>query len=218
MACGKGNLKIVYGCMFAEKTTELLRILQIESLIEGCKVLYINHSLDNRSEGSFSTHNSLLKPSGITERIHTLKLSDLRGEMDTLVSYDVIGIDEIQFFGDVCDIILDLVEKHSKRVIIAGLSSNFKRGQDFGVRTSHSFMDLIPFADEVVHCTGVCWPCARKGIHRPSLFTYKNSTKESLSVSSESTNEVGGSDKYQAVCRECYLSLTKRKYGNVFLS
>lgn len=212
----KGSLRVVYGCMFAEKTSELLRILQIESLIDGCKVLYINHSSDTRSDGVFSTHNSLLKTSSSLERIHTMKGADLAEMVEDIIKHDVIGIDEIQFFGDVNGIIIDLVEKHRKHVLIAGLSSNFKRGQDFGIPAAHSFMELIPFADEVIHCKGVCWSCARRGKHIPSLFTYKNSSKSALSVSSESTVEVGGSDKYQAVCRECYLHLTAGKYGNIF--
>ena len=50
------SLDIIIGPMYAGKTSELIRRLNILSLM-GFKCLFINSSLDNRSSGNFSTHN-----------------------------------------------------------------------------------------------------------------------------------------------------------------
>ena len=54
-----GFLDIIIGPMFSGKTNYLLKEITVFSIM-GAKVLYINHSLDNRSDSIFSTHNPLI--------------------------------------------------------------------------------------------------------------------------------------------------------------
>ena len=50
------GIDLIIGPMFAGKSTELIRRLNIYSEL-GLKTLYINSSLDKRSDKVFSTHN-----------------------------------------------------------------------------------------------------------------------------------------------------------------
>ena len=114
--------------------------------------------------------------------------------------YDVIGIDETQFFSkNIVDFVLQLVEKHNKYVIVSGLDGDFRRNK-FG-----HLLDLIPFADNVTKLHAYCKPCAEnKKTLVTALFTnYQNDTHETVIV--------GAGEKYQPVCRKCYLHINGGK-------
>ena len=99
-----------------------------------------------------------------------------------------IFINEAQFFPDLKDSIIQLVEKYNKHVVICGLDSDFKR-ERFG-----QMWDLTPYANTVTKLTGKCANC-----ENPSLFTHR--------VTTEQEQEVIGTDSYIPVCRKCYLTL-----------
>ena len=89
-------------------STELLRRLFKESAI-GVKCIYINHLNDTRSVEGFSTHNPLYKEklsseSGVTF-VSTKDLSSV-----DVSRYDVIGVDESQFFDNLLRDILHWVD------------------------------------------------------------------------------------------------------------
>jgi thymidine kinase len=77
---------------------------------------------------------------------------------------------------------------NGKIVIVAALDGTFKR-QKFG-----SVLDLIPLAEKVTKLNAVCMRC-----QSDAAFTQKLST-------SKKTVEIGGSDKYIAVCRKCFFT------------
>jgi thymidine kinase len=58
----RGNLSLIIGPMFSNKTTELTRRLCVYSTI-GSKVLYINSFKDDRNNSVISSHNKLLNTS-----------------------------------------------------------------------------------------------------------------------------------------------------------
>ena len=86
------SLKLILGCMYSGKTTELLRRLFNEAEV-GLNVLYINHASDNRSAGPFSTHNPLYKQKLSTHSNVTFKSGKALKNIINLEEYDVIGID-----------------------------------------------------------------------------------------------------------------------------
>lgn len=55
-------------------------------------------------------------------------------------------------------------------------------------------MDLVPLAEKVTKLNAVCMRC-----HSDAAFTQKLS-------SSKKTVEIGGADKYIAVCRKCFFT------------
>ena len=159
-----GKLTIIHGPMFSSKTSYLLGKLSSYTAIENKKVVYICSSIDTRSTYTFSSHNKMLIDN--INFIDSMKIKLFNKDIiDQLMKYDIIGVDEGQFFGEDIFELLSLVEEHNKTVIISGLLINFSRSK-FGYLN-----DLIPFADEVIHLKGYCHNCAKKGHVVEALFT-----------------------------------------------
>jgi len=181
-----GRLEIITGPMFSGKTTELLRRLSIYS-IAGFKCLYVNSSWDTRNEKPFSSHNPM-SSKGVPEFIDTSKVTFL-SEIKSVKEYNVIGIDEAQFFIDLKKEVEDFVNEKQKVVIVAGLSSNAEQTK-FG-----NILDLEPISDTYDKLSAVCCLC-KKGTLTAAPFTRKkNFGKTTLNA------EIGGSETYISVCR-----------------
>ena len=88
------TIDIIIGPMFAGKSTELIRRLNICAEL-GLKTLYVNSKLDGRSDKVFSTHNPTIGKIGKIDSKKVLDLLDIDFEQ-----YDVIGIDEAQLFSE----------------------------------------------------------------------------------------------------------------------
>ena len=166
-------------------TSEVIRRLIIYHEI-GMKVLYLNTYLDNRADEPFSTHNETIgKVPFDSVKVKTLRDVDVD-------KYDVIAIDEAQFFGDLKEAVLEWVEKKRKIVILAGLNGDFRR-QPFG-----QLNDMVPYADTVTKLSPFCVSCIkREKKMMPALFTKRT-------VENESEILIGGKEAYIPVCRECY--------------
>ena len=100
------GLDIIIGPMFSGKTTELLRRLSIYKHLN-LRVLCINHSFDVRNDQGISTHSNYIDPKRLTN-YDNIKTSNLLNIIDNANEYDIIGIDEAQFFGVE---LLEFVEK-----------------------------------------------------------------------------------------------------------
>ncbi len=198
----QSRLDILIGSMFSEKTSALLRKLtQLSEM--GLSVLYINHVIDDRSQTVYSPPSPLLK--GQTLNITTMKVTDFRSiSVEDLDRVDVIGIDEAQFFDEyLIEFVRTLIDIHKKYVIVVGLDGNYRR-EKFG-----HILDLIPLADNVTKLHAYCKRCAEnKKTLVSALFTHYNAPKDDTT----GTVIVGGSEKYEALCRECYLQLNSKKF------
>lgn len=105
--------------MFAGKSTELIRRVN-KHAISGKRILFVKFQADTRYDvNKITTHNKeMVDARGV------LKLSELN---DSWKSYDVIGIDEGQFFTDIVEF-AELFANNGKIVIISSLSGTFLRG------------------------------------------------------------------------------------------
>jgi hypothetical protein len=92
-------LHIVIGPMFSGKTTFLSKIFDYS------KSIYINHTFDTRGEIFYSHDPSILIKNGI-------KTDSLKDE--DILDYDIIAIDESQFFTNIKETIIRWVEKYEK--------------------------------------------------------------------------------------------------------
>lgn len=179
-----GHLELIIGCMFSGKTTELFRrIKRYEQANKKC--IIIKYSKDKRySDDHAATHD------GITSKaIGCLNLSDI--DKSILENYDVIGIDEGQFYGDIVNFTIDMVNA-GKICIISALDGTFERKpfqEPFG-----NTLDLIPFADKVDKLTAVCMKCR----DLEAIFTRRLGTETKVIML------IGGKESYQSVCRNCY--------------
>lgn len=178
------SIDIIIGPMYSSKSTELIRRLVIYHDM-GLKVLYINSYLDDRSQNDFSTHNQTIS----SIPFDSLKSRDLNVDVS---KYDVIGIDEAQFFKGLAEQVKSWVEVSRKIVIMAGLNGDYQR-KAFG-----EILDLIPYCDTLTKLSAFCMRCKReKNKITTAQFTQRI-------VSSDETVLIGGKESYQPVCRDCF--------------
>jgi len=198
------GLDLIIGPMYSSKTTDLLRRLFVSSAV-GFKALYINHTLDNRNQLSeYSTHNPLYKQKLDSEHgvdLRSVSRLDQISDQE-LTEYQIIGIDEGQFFPDLKVGVLHLVEDLGKHVIVSGLNGDSQR-RPFG-----QISDLLPFVDNIHKLSSYCQRCAQPPKKQliKALFTYRIQPEQSDQLTDQIL--VGAGERYLPVCRECYLNLT----------
>ena len=177
-----GRITVLIGCMFAQKTTELLRRVRRYKSI-GYKVLIVNFAADQRyGKDCIASHDKDTEMAVCVEELFAVNQLVETGD------YDVIAIDEGQFFPDIYDKVLPLVDIAKKRVYVCGLDGDFKR-ERFG-----RLLDLVPVCDSIVKLTANCYYCSR-----PAIFSHRKSdSKEQVLI--------GAADMYVPLCRACYLS------------
>lgn len=183
-----GYLDLIIGPMYSGKTDYLLRELNIFAVM-GASVIYINHSLDTRAD-VFSSHNPMIGSVNISN-IDAKKVSSVEELMEACKNYLIVGIDEAQFFSGLKNAVLELAEKQGKRVLVAGLSGNYKR-EPFG-----ELLELVPFCDRVTKLSSCCNECAKMKKIKQAHFSYRLS-KEEMEIL------VGAKNEYIPLCRECY--------------
>lgn len=180
------SIDIIFGPMFSGKTTEMVRRMTILSEA-GLKVLYINSILDTRDDVC-SSHNKSLKLQ--FDAVKTKKLFD---QSERVKNYNVIGIDESQFFSDLKEFCLYVSETLKAKVIVAGLNGDFKR-ENFG-----QINDLIPVCDTVTKLYPFCMSCSQNKILRAAMFSKRRSA-------SPEQIQIGAGESYIPVCRDCYIT------------
>ena len=181
---GEGYIGLILGPMFAGKTSELLRNHRRFNFAN-LKCLLLKSDIDNRySDTQVQTHDNVVEIA-----MSTKLLKDV--QMD---AYDVILIDEGQFFADIAECAEEWAND-GKIVIIAALDSDFQR-KPFG-----NIHNLLCKAEYVVKLSAVCIKC-KKSAH----FTARIPSTNKLfnSDGTEQQLQVGGREAYIPVCRLCH--------------
>ena len=177
-----GRLEVIMGCMFSGKTSEMIRRVK-RAMAIGKRVFVVNSSKDIRCEDSLQTHDKV--------NLKAVKFDTLSDILTLVDEYDIIAIDEFQFFSTDSQTTIHYLLCQGKTIIVSGLDGDFKQ-QKFGCIT-----DLIPLADEVTKLTALCQYCGES-----APFTKRTvvSTEQEL---------VGASESYIAVCRKHLYSNSK---------
>tara|TARA_A100001015_G_scaffold287104_1_gene356527 strand:- start:215 stop:769 length:555 start_codon:yes stop_codon:yes gene_type:complete len=165
--------------MFSGKTSWLMQQYKKYKFINK-SVVVVNFDQDKRYHNSLlSTHDKQMIP--------CLQSHLLKDVMNDLINADVILINEGQFFQDLYDIVIDLVENNQKIIHIAALDGDFQRSV-FG-----DVLKLFPRCDDYMKLHALCGSC-------------KNGNKASFShrITLESSQVSIGSDNYMPLCRSCY--------------
>lgn len=179
-------LEIILGSMFSGKTS---RIVEIYKQCKFCNipVTVINHSMDNRYDDNLlSTHDKVKIPCIKTEKLLNVLNEENVLEHYSILSSEVILINEGQFFEDLYEFVTNML-KTGKKIYVCGLDGDFER-KKFG-----QLLDLIPLCDKVTKLKSLCSLC-KNGT--PGIFSKR--------ISSEKEQTVVGSDNYIPVCRYCY--------------
>lgn len=154
--CDIGELHVKTGPMFCGKSTELIRELTTESVVnDPTEVLYINSDKDTRvtisqCEG-VTTHNPVFSGN---INFDTIKVGDL-SNVD-VSKYRVIGVDEIQFFENILPTILNW-KNSGKIVYVVGLDG------DASCKPFGEVSTLLPISETFVKMSARCKTCAGEG-------------------------------------------------------
>ena len=172
-----GKVSIILGPMFSGKTTELNRRLTRYELAQK-KVFRIRYKNDTVQ----TTHDGVKKKGE-----KTFKLSELKTQ---LIKFDIIGIDEAQFFDIEITQIIQRMADEGLRVIVAGLDTDF-RGEPFGPMPT-----LMAQAERVDKLHAICMECAEEASRTQRLLNGKPAHYDDPVV------VIGASELYEARCRK----------------
>lgn len=184
-----GSIKIVLGCMYSGKTSEVIKECKRWGSIAK-KAICINFEGDARYGEDEKLYSHDLST------VSCIKVSKL-SQVDSgeIKNGDIILINEGQFFPDLIDYCVLWCDTFGKDIIVSGLDGDFER-RPFG-----KILDLIPYANSVTKLNAFCKVCAN-GTHAP--FTWR--------LSNEKNQIVIGSDNYVAVCRKHYNELKAKRH------
>lgn len=183
-----GDIDLITGPMFAGKSQEMLKRLSKFHLAKK-ECLLIRSKLDDRAADgkdlTACTHNKL--SAGGIKVIVASTIKECLDRIDTKVQ--AIGIDEGQFFNDInegCDIIA----KMGIQVIVAALDSDMNR------RVFPAMIELFGNCTSIKKLKGVCNKCHCMN----AIF----SSLRNAPLAGQGNILVGGADKYESLCRDCY--------------
>ena len=190
---GEGKIELILGPMFSGKSTRLIELMR-KYVYKAKKTIMVKYYADQRySEKSEVVTHDLIKYDSINCKL-------LRNSFDTLKQYDVIGIDEGQFFADLVEVCEELALM-GKIVLIAALNGDF-RMEPFPV-----IQRIISKSDKIKLLKAYCFNC-----HKDAKFSLRI-------VQSNETVLIGAGEAYKPACRECHVFFSKqREKGNLNLT
>lgn len=184
------NLDIIIGPMFAGKSCELIKRIRLLKVLHK-QYIVVKPIIDTRYENNIPI---IISHNYDSENcIKLSRLSDIFNTVD-ITHIENIFIDEGQFFEDLKQTVLILVEKHNINVTITGLDGDSNRSK-FG-----QILDLIPYSTTTTKINALCVKCL-DGTHAPFTHRMQNNTNTRDQVL------IGDGDIYMSVCRKHYLEL-----------
>lgn len=176
-------LFVISGSMFSGKSEELIRRLRILQHSD-IRVLVVKPIADARRNDS-----TIYSRNGIALPAITVQTS--KDILNFASEYDVIGIDEGQFFDmstpkelmRVVKILLSM----GKHVVVAGLDNDFE-GEPF-----ENMAFLLGQAEDSVKLHTICMRCKQ----RPASRSHRK-------TAGTSRVELGDKDNYEALCLRCF--------------
>lgn len=181
-----GWIECICGSMFSGKSEELLRRIK-RGVIAKQKVLLFKPTIDNRyDENRVSTHNG-----NTYDSISIEKSADILNYVKDK-KYDIIGIDEIQFFDNEIVKIINNLADNGVRVIVAGLDMDFK------AEPFHPMPEIMAISEMVTKLHAVCNKCGNEASRSQRLIDGKPAKYNDPIV------VIGASESYEARCRHCH--------------
>ncbi|HZJ86441.1 MAG TPA: thymidine kinase [Erysipelotrichaceae bacterium] len=180
-----GFVEVISGCMFAGKTEELLRRIRVLSY-GNQKIQLFKPMIDNRYD-----ENKVVSHAG--NSMESTLVKNAKGILENLdPDTKIVAVDEIQFFDDEINMVIDKLADSGIRVMVAGLDMDF-RGEPFGVMPM-----LMTKAEFVTKLTAVCTRCGAPGTRSQRIINGKPADYYDPIIM------VGASESYEAVCRHCH--------------
>ena len=172
--------------MFSGKSTELARRIRRHK-VANLQCLVVKYAGDTRYEdepgakkkkGHVITHDR--------QSVAAVPCSKLADVSNIVHAFDVVGVDEGQFFEDLAEC-CEAWARAGKTVIVAALDATFQR------EPFNDVLSLVPIAEQVTKLSAVCARCGDD-----AAFTKRVNTE------SKRLELIGGAECYAASCRRCF--------------
>jgi thymidine kinase len=173
-----GSIEVICGGMFSGKTEELIRRLK-RALIARQTVEIFKPSVDIR-------YHSYDLVSHDENSIHSTPVETASQILLYANDFDVVGIDEAQFFDNDLVMVCNKLADMGTRVIVAGLDMDYT-GKPFGPMPA-----LLATSEYVDKVHAICINCG--GL---AQYSYRTSKQKGLVV-------LGDTDRYEPLCRRCF--------------
>lgn len=182
-----GWIEVICGSMFSGKTEELLRRVKRAKLAKQ-KIKIFKPKQDVRySKKKVTSHDN--------NSIKSKPIDSPSKILDVAEKFDVIGIDEAQFFDETIVEVCNKLADSGKRVIVAGLDMDYM-GKPFG-----PMPNLLAVAEYVTKVHAIC---TRSG--KMASYTHRIAKSDELIL-------LGDTRKYEALSRKEFIKMKKKSNG-----
>jgi len=177
-----GRIEVICGSMFSGKTEELIR--RIKNSNKSYKVFKPVTDTRNK-QNKIESHSNI--------KIDATTIKNINEILVFKNKFDIIGIDEAQFFSDDIIDVCNTIANSGSRVIVAGLDMDYS-GKPFGPMPF-----LMAIAEKVtkVHAT-----CSETG--EPALYSFRKTDDKETIV-------IGEKNEYKPLSRKAFISKLKKK-------
>ena len=179
-----GWIEVICGSMFSGKTEELIRRLK-RAKIANQKIQIFKPSIDSRSDEYIESHDK--------KKIKSITVKTSYDVFEIGKDFDVIGIDEIQFFDNDIISVCNSLANNGVRVIAAGLDMDYL-GNPFG-----PMPNLMAIAEYVTKVHAICSETGNI-----ANYSYRKKKEDSIIL-------IGEEDEYKALSRELFFKKMNSK-------
>ena len=179
-----GWIEVICGSMFSGKTEELIRRLK-RAKIANQKIQIFKPSIDSRSDEYIESHDK--------KKIKSITVKTAYDIFEIGKDFDVIGIDEVQFFDNDIISVCNSLANNGVRVIAAGLDMDYL-GHPFG-----PMPNLMAIAEYVTKVHAVCSETGNI-----ANYSYRKKKEDSIIL-------IGEEDEYKALSREMFFKKMNKK-------
>ena len=179
-----GWIEVICGSMFSGKTEELIRRLK-RAKIANQKIQIFKPSTDSRSDEYIESHDK--------KKIKSITVKTAYDIFEIGKDFDVIGIDEVQFFDNDIISVCNSLANNGVRVIAAGLDMDYL-GHPFG-----PMPNLMAIAEYVTKLHAVCSETGNI-----ANYSYRKKKEDSIIL-------IGEEDEYKALSREMFFKKMSNK-------
>ena len=179
-----GWIEVICGSMFSGKTEELIRRLK-RAKIANQKIQIFKPSIDSRSDEYIESHDK--------KKIKSITVKTSYDVFEIGKDFDVIGIDEIQFFDNDIISVCNSLANNGVRVIAAGLDMDYL-GNPFG-----PMPNLMAIAEYVTKVHAICSETGNI-----ANYSYRKKKEDSIIL-------IGEKDEYKALSRELFFKKMNSK-------
>tara|TARA_B100001027_G_scaffold197823_1_gene155547 strand:+ start:69 stop:608 length:540 start_codon:yes stop_codon:yes gene_type:complete len=177
-----GRIEVICGSMFSGKTEEL--ISRIKKSGKSYRVFKPETDTRNK-KNKIESHNKV--------EIEATTIKNISDILKIKTKYEIIGIDEAQFFSDQIIEVCNLLANQGIRVIITGLDMDYS-GKPFGPMPF-----LMAIAEQVTKLHAICDETGE-----PALYSYRK-------IENSETIMIGEKKEYTPLSRKAYISKIRKK-------